>query len=108
MPPPDMSVSTVDEDADGVPVRIYTPDARHGKLPLGVYYHGGGYCVGDLNSEDAWCRYIAKSVPCIIVSVDYRLAPKYKMPVMLNDSIKAWNWVSRFQIPLQFLESWLV
>jgi versiconal hemiacetal acetate esterase len=55
--PPDASVQTKDVTADGVPVRIYTPPAASGKkLPVGVYYHGGGYLVGSLDSEDAWCR----------------------------------------------------
>ncbi|TGO43338.1 hypothetical protein BHYA_0002g01430 [Botrytis hyacinthi] len=93
-PPPDTSVETRDTSADGVTVRIYTPSnaSQNGELPLGVYFHGGGYCVGDLDSEDVWCRYIAKSVPCVIVSVDYRLGPKHKVPVMLDDSVKAFEW----------------
>jgi len=92
-PPPDPSVKTRDETADGVPVRIYTPDGASGKkLPLGVYYHGGGYVLGNLDSEDAWCRYIAKNTPAIIVSVEYRLAPKYKHPAMLDDSLAGFNW----------------
>ncbi|KAJ8071148.1 hypothetical protein OCU04_001488 [Sclerotinia nivalis] len=92
--PPDSSVQTRDTSADGVPVRIYTPPNTSDKkpLPLGVYYHGGGCCVGNLDSEDSCCRYIAKTVPCILVSVDYRLGPKYKMPVMLDDSLKAFEW----------------
>ncbi|CAD6443420.1 bc2ae3c4-836e-432f-8561-3b4cda60f40a [Sclerotinia trifoliorum] len=91
---PDPSVQTRESSADGIPVRIYTPSntSAENPLPLGVYYHGGGYCVGDLDSEDSWCRYIAKSVPCILVSVDYRLGPQYKMPVMLDDSLKAFEW----------------
>ncbi|CCD53122.1 hypothetical protein QC760_001544 [Botrytis cinerea] len=93
-PPPDSSVQTRDTSADGVPVRIYTPSnaSQNGDLPLGVYFHGGGYCVGSLDSEDVWCRYIAKSVPCVLVSVDYRLGPKYKVPTMLDDSVKAFEW----------------
>jgi versiconal hemiacetal acetate esterase len=73
----------------------YTPEGIEGKkLPLGVYYHGGGWVLGNLDGEDAWCRYIAKNTPCILVSVDYRLAPKFKHPAMLDDSITAFNWVS--------------
>jgi len=92
-PPPDPSVKTRDDTADGVPVRSYTPEGAEGKkLPLGVYCHGGGYVLGNLDGEDAWCRYIAKNTPCIIVSVDYRLAPKFKHPAMLDDCITAFNW----------------
>jgi len=92
-PPPDTSIETRDETADGVPVRIYTPPGAAGKkLPLAVYFHGGGYLLGDLNSEDAWCRIIAKETPCIVVSVDYRLSTEYKMPVMLEDCVTAYKW----------------
>ena len=98
-PPPDASVQTRDETADGVPVRIYTPPAASGKkLPIGVYYHGGGYLVGSLDSEDAWCRAIAKSTPCILVSVDYRLSTTHKLPVMLEDSLAAYKWVNQFAL----------
>lgn len=95
-PPPDPSVKTRDDTADGVPVRVYTPEAASSskKLPLGVYAHGGGYVLGSLDSEDAWCRYVAKNVPCVVVSVDYRLAPKAKMPAMLDDCVKGFQWVS--------------
>jgi len=93
-PPPDTSIQTRDEKADGVSVRIYTPPAASGKkLPLCVYYHGGGYLVGNLDSEDAWCRVISKYTPCILVSVDYRLSQTHKLPVMLEDSITAYKWV---------------
>lgn len=93
-PPPDATIDTRNETVDGVPVRIYNPQGNDGKkLPVGMYYHGGGYLVGNLDSEDAWCRYIAKNTPCVIVSVDYRLGPKYKMPVMLEDSLAAAQWV---------------
>jgi versiconal hemiacetal acetate esterase len=63
------------------------------KLPVGVYYHGGGYLVGNLDSEDAWCRVIAKATPAIIVSVDYRLSTTAKLPAQLEDSVTAFKWV---------------
>jgi versiconal hemiacetal acetate esterase len=88
----DTSIQTRDEIADGVAVRIYTPPAAEGKkLHVGVFYHGGGYLVGDLNSEDGWCRAFAKNTPCILVSVDYRLSTTHKMPVMLEDSLTAYK-----------------
>jgi len=92
-PPPDTSVETRDETADGVPVRIYTPPGATGKkLPLAVYFHGGGYLLGNLDAEDPWCRFIAKETPCIVVSVDYRLSPEHKLPVMLDDCVTAYKW----------------
>lgn len=94
-PPPDTSILVRDDVADGVPVRIYTPPVTSGttSLPIGVYYHGGGYLVGNLDSEDAWCRYICKAAPCILVSVDYRLSTVAKLPAQLEDSVKAYRWV---------------
>ncbi|TKA74716.1 hypothetical protein B0A49_02415 [Cryomyces minteri] len=93
MPPPDPSVSTHDQTVDGVPIRIYTPDGASGKkLPVGVYTHGGGFICGNLDSEDPICRAVAKHTPCIIVSVDYRLGPKHKMPAMLDDTLTAYKW----------------
>lgn len=92
-PPPDPSVESRDEVADGVPVRIYKPKDASSKLPLGVYFHGGGYVVGNLDSEDAWLRIFAKNTPCVIVSADYRLGPKHKVPTMLEDCVTAYKWV---------------
>ncbi len=93
-PPLDTSVETRDETADGVPVRIYTPPGVAGKkLPLVVYIHGGGYLLGNLDTEDPWCRFIAKETPSIVVSVDYRLSTEHKLPVMLDDCVTAYKWV---------------
>lgn len=95
MPPPDTSIATKDETVDGVSIRIYTPEGAEGKkLPVGVFTHGGGYICGNLDSEDPVCRIVAKNTPCIIVSVDYRLGPKHKMPAMLDDTVTAYKWVS--------------
>jgi versiconal hemiacetal acetate esterase len=92
--PPDDFIKSKDVTADGIPVRIYKPkDASRTKLPIMVYYHGGGFVLGNLDTEDAWCRYLAKTTPSIVVSVDYRLGPKFKMPVMLEDSLTAFKWV---------------
>lgn len=93
-PPTDNSVQFRDETADGVPIRIYIPPAAtEKKLPFAVYFHGGGYLLGDLNGEDAWCRIISKNTPCIVVSVDYRLTTTHKLPVMLDDCLTAYRWV---------------
>ncbi|KAL5360716.1 lipase/esterase-like protein [Aspergillus floccosus] len=76
-------------------VRIYTPAADHADtrpLPLGLYFHGGGFCCGDLDSEDTFCRHLAERLPCILVSVGYRLAPEHKAPAQLDDAVEAWNW----------------
>jgi versiconal hemiacetal acetate esterase len=76
-------------------VRIYTPTVGHADthpLPVGLYFHGGGLCCGDLDSEDTFCRQLAERLSCVIVSVGYRLAPEYRAPAQLDDAVEAWNW----------------
>ncbi|KAJ5862332.1 hypothetical protein N7455_006400 [Penicillium solitum] len=76
-------------------VRIYTPTVGHADthpLPVGLYFHGGGLCCGDLDSEDTFCRQVAERLPSVIVSVGYRLAPEYKASAQLDDAVEAWNW----------------
>jgi versiconal hemiacetal acetate esterase len=78
-------------------VRTYTPTAGpagSNLLPVGLYFHGGGFCCGDLESEDTFCRLLAERLPCIVISVGYRLAPEHKAPAQLDDALEAWNWVS--------------
>jgi acetyl esterase len=74
-------------------VRIYTPEGN-GPFPLFVYYHGGGWVIGDIEASDASCRMLANRTGRIVVSVDYRLAPEYKFPVPVEDSYAALRWVS--------------
>lgn len=73
-------------------VRIYTPEGE-GPFPLFVYYHGGGWVIGDLETADASCRMLANCTERVVVSVDYRLAPEYKFPVPVEDSYAALKWV---------------
>ena len=82
---------TIPSDAMDVPVRIYTPEAEAGPngLPALLFLHGGGWVFGDLDTHDALCCILAHEAGCIIVSVDYRLAPEYKFPAALNDSLAA-------------------
>jgi versiconal hemiacetal acetate esterase len=79
-------------------VRTYTPTAGpagSNPFPVGLYFHGGGFCCGDLESEDIFCRLLAERLPCVVISVGYRLAPEHKAPAQLDDALEAWNWVSR-------------
>ncbi|KKK39837.1 esterase [Mesobacillus campisalis] len=82
----------VDKDAN-VKIRIYTPKAD-GPFPIFIYYHGGGWVLGDLEGSDATCRLIAERTESIVVSVDYRLSPEYKFPIPVNDCYAALQWVS--------------
>ncbi|MEH7275798.1 alpha/beta hydrolase [Neobacillus vireti] len=81
----------VGDDAE-INVRIYTPEGQ-GPFPLFVYYHGGGWVLGDLEIADASCRMIANRTERVVVSVDYRLAPEYKFPIPVQDSYAALQWV---------------
>jgi acetyl esterase len=79
-------------EGEEISIRIYTPEGQ-GPFPLFVYYHGGGWVIGDLETSDASCRMIANRTGCVVVSVDYRLAPEYKYPVPVEDSYAALKWV---------------
>lgn len=76
-----------------VPVRIYTPE---GAGPFGalVYYHGGGWVLGNIAMTDLPCRLLVKASGCVVVSVDYRLAPEHKFPAPAEDCYAAVKWLS--------------
>jgi acetyl esterase len=78
-----------------VPVRIYTPRASQAPVPILVWLHGGGHVVGSLQSYDALCRKLALCADCIVVSVDYRLAPEHKFPAGVIDCFAALEWTAR-------------
>ncbi|MFZ8891533.1 MAG: alpha/beta hydrolase fold domain-containing protein, partial [Pseudomonadales bacterium] len=78
-PAPELTLAKVeDRTIDGpegpVGVRIYTPEGP-GPFPLHVHYHGGGWVIGDLDTHDRDCRTLAREAGCVVVAVDYRLAP---------------------------------
>ncbi|GAC1366459.1 MAG: alpha/beta hydrolase [Ktedonobacteraceae bacterium] len=76
-----------------LPVRIYTPDGD-GLFPVLVYFHGGGWVLSNLETHDALCRKLTNRAHCIVVSVDYRLAPEHKFPAAVDDSYAATKWVA--------------
>jgi acetyl esterase len=77
-----------------VPLRLYTPVAAGGSaLPALVYFHGGGFVLGDLDCFDSICRALADSSGCRIVSVDYRLAPEHPFPAAVEDCFAALKWI---------------
>ncbi len=79
----------------GLRVRIYVPaSAGLSGAPALVYYHGGGCVVGDLETHDTICRFLATSADLHVISVHYRLAPRYRFPLFALDAIEAFNWVA--------------
>jgi len=76
-----------------VPVRIYKPISGGESLPVCVFYHGGGWVIGDLDSHDRECRAICNRARCVLVSVHYRRAPEAPFPAAFEDSAAALAWV---------------
>lgn len=75
-------------------LRLYTPVAAPGSLlPVLVFFHGGGFVIGSLQSHDAPCRQLANGAKCLVVSVAYRLAPEAPFPAAVDDALAATQWV---------------
>ncbi len=85
----------VRDDGRKVPVRIYVPRGvvNRRDAPALVYFHGGGFVLGSIASHELVCAEIADRVPCVVVSVDYSLAPESKFPIGIDDSLAAFRWV---------------
>jgi acetyl esterase len=80
-----------------IPLRLIRPLGADAdvRLPVLVYFHGGGWVIGDLDTHDTLCRELANGSGCAVVSVDYRLAPEHRFPCAVDDSLAATQWVSR-------------
>jgi acetyl esterase len=95
--PPEHPVPTEDRTIPGpggeIPVRVYRPEAD-GPLPVVVYFHGGGWVIGDIASHDTVCHRLAHGVPAVVVNVDYRRAPEARFPAAVDDCAAATAWVS--------------
>ena len=78
-------------DAPGraIPIRVYEPRRGGGARPLLVYFHGGGFVIGNLDSHDSLCRRLTEGAGCVTVSVDYRLAPEHRFPAAAEDAAAA-------------------
>jgi acetyl esterase len=89
--------SVTDRDVPGpngpVPVRVYRPAGDAAK-PVIVYYHGGGWVLGSLETHDGTCRRLADGADAVVVSVDYRMGPEAKFPAAVDDSYAALTWVA--------------
>lgn len=75
----------------GLVARIYRPTLEH--LPAVVYFHGGGWVVGDIETHDGVCRRLANAARCAVISVGYRLAPEHPFPAAADDAIAAATWI---------------
>ena len=84
---------TIPGPAGELLVRVYRPESAD-LLPALVYFHGGGWVIGDIESHDPICRTLANSANCVVVSVDYRLAPEAKFPAAADDAYAAASFVS--------------
>lgn len=84
---------TVPGPAGPLPIRVYRPQSE-GPLPVVVYFFGGGWVVGSLDTSDAICRALSTMVPCVVVSVGYRLAPEHPFPAATDDCYAAVKWVA--------------
>lgn len=81
-----------DFEAGGVKCRLYR-SSDSTSAPLLIYYHGGGWVIGDLDTHDDICRKLARDAGCSVVAVDYRLAPEHPAPAALDDCIAATKWM---------------
>src|SRR5207245_1859442 len=76
-----------------IPVRVYTPEGR-ALFPVLVYFHGGGWVIGSLETHDGICRHLANAAGAVVVSVDYRLAPEHPFPASGEAAYAATRWVA--------------
>ena len=79
-------------DGYALPLRRYVPRVSASPLPLVVFCHGGGFTIGDLATHDAVCRMLARDAGCIVLAVDYRLAPEHPFPKAVEDAFDALTW----------------
>ncbi|WP_462411763.1 alpha/beta hydrolase [Neobacillus sp. Marseille-QA0830] len=88
-----VSDRTIPGPATDIPVRVYYPKAQQTSYPALVFYHGGGWVVGNIETHDSVCRTLTNLADCITISVDYRLAPEHKFPAAVEDAYAAVKYV---------------
>jgi acetyl esterase len=76
-----------------IAVRVYRPAEAPGTLPVMVFFHGGGFVMGTLDTHGPYCRALTAEARAVVVSVDYRLAPEHKFPAGVEDCLAATEWV---------------
>jgi acetyl esterase len=88
---------SIPSPSGAIPARVYTPTKLRqagGLAPCLVFFHGGGWVIGDLDTHDVACRKLAHEGELIVISVDYRLAPEHKFPAAVDDAITATKWIA--------------
>jgi acetyl esterase len=85
--------ATIPGPGGEIPIRIYRPD-RDGPVPTMVFFHGGGFVIGDIETHDDHARQLCHDVGMVVVSVDYRLAPEHKFPAGFEDCLAATKWAA--------------
>lgn len=80
-------------DGGAIPARLYAP--AHERLPVLLYFHGGGFTIGSIASHDTLCRVLAREGGCAVLSVGYRLAPEHRFPTAVDDAWAATQWLAR-------------
>lgn len=88
---------TIPAPHGAIPARIYTPASlrqSNGQAPCLIFFHGGGWVIGDLDTHDVVCRKLADEGQLIVISVDYRLAPEHKFPAAVDDALAATAWIA--------------
>jgi acetyl esterase len=97
-PPPigEMRDLTMPGPAGPISIRLYRarPGKAGDKQPALIYFHGGGWVIGNLDSHDGVCRGLANGADCTVLSVDYRLAPEHKFPAAVEDAVAATQWIA--------------
>ncbi|MEN8160416.1 MAG: alpha/beta hydrolase, partial [Myxococcota bacterium] len=97
LPAPEVPIAHVEDrrlpgPVGEIPVRVYRPEGP-AELPALVYFHGGGWVIGSIDTHDGSCRDLANRIGCVVVSVDYRLAPENPYPAAAEDCYAATKWV---------------
>jgi acetyl esterase len=84
-----------DTAVGGIALRLYRPlgSSEKSPLPAMVYFHGGGWVMGDLDTHDVLCRELANASGCAVVAVDYRLGPEHRFPAAVEDAVAATRWI---------------
>ncbi|PXF29173.1 hypothetical protein WH50_22065 [Pokkaliibacter plantistimulans] len=89
------NLSIRSRDGAGLPLRLYRPLATTASSPVLLYLHGGGYCVGSLDSHDILCRALASYSGFAVLAVGYRLAPEHRFPTAFNDVVDVYQWLQQ-------------